>query len=95
MPDTPEYTAAQQKAHDEYMARLAAQPTPAARVIGAFGGVRNTARILNLSSSTVSRWQKDRDEGGTGGRVPTKRQGQILEYAREKGIALEPADLIL
>jgi len=71
------------------------QITPATRVIKAFGGVRETARILGLSSSTVSRWQISRELGGTGGRIPTKRQGQVLDYAREKGIALTAEQLIV
>lgn len=68
--------------------------TPAARVIKALGGVRATARIINRNSSTVSRWQKSREQGGTGGRVPTSAQGKLLEYAREHGIALSAEDLI-
>lgn len=68
--------------------------TPAARVIRAFGGVRPTARILGKASSTISRWQKPRAEGGTGGRVPTSSQGAILAYAREHGIPLTADDLI-
>jgi transposase len=68
--------------------------TPAARVIKAFSGVRETARILGISSSTVSRWQKPRDEGGTGGRIPTKHQTALLKEAQERGVELTPADLI-
>lgn len=70
------------------------QVTPAARVIAAFKGVRETARILNISSSTVSRWQKSKDEGGTGGRVPTKHQAEILRVAKERGVALTAEGLI-
>lgn len=68
--------------------------TPAAKVISRFGGVRETARCLNVSSSTVSRWQKARAEGGTGGCVPTKHQKSLLELAKARGIELTPADLI-
>lgn len=68
--------------------------TPAARVIKAFGGVRETARVLEISSSTVSRWQKEREEGGTGGRVPTKHQSALLKHSAERGLGLTPADLI-
>lgn len=68
--------------------------TPAARVIGVFGGVRETARLLGISSSTVSRWQKPRDEGGTGGKIPTKHQSILLLLAGERGLKLEAADLI-
>lgn len=68
--------------------------TPASRVIKAFGGVRETARVLDISSSTVSRWQKDREEGGTGGRVPTKHQSAVLKHSEDRGLGLTPADLI-
>lgn len=68
--------------------------TPAARVISVMGGVRETARALGISSSTVSRWQKPRDEGGTGGRVPTKHQAKLLDIARDRGVELTPAQLI-
>lgn len=68
--------------------------TPAERVISAFGGVRATARIIERSSSTVSRWQKPRDQGGTGGRVPSSAQGVLLAHARANGIALTAEDLI-
>lgn len=68
--------------------------TPAARVIASFGGVRATARVIGRSSSTVSRWQKPRDQGGTGGRVPSSAQGVLLAYARENGLDLSAEDLI-
>lgn len=68
--------------------------TPAARVIKAFGGVRETARVLDISSSTVSRWQKPREEGGTGGRVPTKHQAKVLEHSAAKGFGLTADQLI-
>ena len=73
---------------------MAEVQTPAARVIKAFDGVRQTARILGISSSTVSRWQKPREEGGTGGRVPTKHQSAVLKHSEDKGLGLTPADLI-
>lgn len=72
-----------------------APTNPAERVIAVFGGVRATARIIGRSSSTVSRWQKPRAEGGTGGAVPTSSQGKLLTYAREHGLALTADDLIL
>lgn len=68
--------------------------TPAARVIRAFGGVRETARMLGISSSTVSRWQREREEGGTGGRVPTKHQSALLKHSEDRGLGLRAEDLI-
>lgn len=68
--------------------------TPAAKVIKAFGGVRATARRLNRNSSTISRWQIERERGGTGGRIPASLQGEILELAKEDGLLLTADDLI-
>jgi transposase-like protein len=39
-------------------------------VISKIGGVRKTARALGLNPSTVCRWRKPAEEGGTGGMVP-------------------------
>jgi len=68
--------------------------SPAQKVIAVFGGVRATARILGRNGSTVSRWQKPRAEGGTGGRIPTSAQGPLLEHARANGLPLTADDLI-
>lgn len=68
--------------------------TPAERVIDAFRGVRATARALGRNPSSISRWRKPRDEGGTGGRVPSSLQAEVLQKAREAGIPLTAADLI-
>lgn len=68
--------------------------TPADRVISAFGGVRATAKIIERNPSTVSRWRKPRDEGGTGGRIPSRVQAVILAHAVKNKIPLVAADLI-
>jgi hypothetical protein len=61
--------------------------TPAQLVIGAFNGVRATARELAIDPSIVSRWKKD-------GRVPDTYQRRILEIAWTKNIDLTAHDLI-
>ena len=68
--------------------------TPADRVIAAFGGIRATARLVGRNPTSVQRWRKPRERGGTGGCVPTAVQGRLLALARERGIPLEAADLI-
>lgn len=68
--------------------------TPAQTVIRMFGGVRATARIIGRSSSTVSRWQKPRAEGGTDGRVPSTSQKKLLDYAQAHGLPLTAEQLI-
>ena len=60
---------------------------PSALVVGAFGGVRSTARLLNCEPSTISRWGKH-------GRVPAEWQRPILELAWSRGIDLTAHDLI-
>lgn len=68
--------------------------SPAEKVIGAFGGVRATARALELNSSSVSRWRMPAEKRGLCGRVPSVHQATILRLARERGLQLTPADLI-
>lgn len=68
--------------------------SPADIVIEKFGGVRATARALELNSSSVSRWRAPAEKRGLDGRVPSKHQATILRLARARGIDLTAADLI-
>jgi transposase-like protein len=68
--------------------------SPAELVIERFSGVCKLARALGKSPSTISRWKKPRDEGGTGGLVPSQSQPKLLELARERGISLTPTELV-
>lgn len=68
--------------------------SPAERVIEAFGGVNETARIVGRCPSSVSRWKKAYGEGGTNGLVPPILQGTILREAKKRGVALTAEDLI-
>lgn len=68
--------------------------SPAEKVISAFGGVRAVARLLDLNSSSVSRWRMPADKRGLDGRVPSVHQGKILRLARERGVPLSADDLI-
>ncbi|MDF3019337.1 MAG: hypothetical protein K0Q92_640 [Steroidobacteraceae bacterium] len=69
--------------------------TPADKAIAAFGGVRATARAAKRNGSSVSRWRKPIEEGGTGGRVPSSVQETLLLEARKRGIDLTAEDLIV
>ena len=69
--------------------------TPADKCILAFGGVRKLARALGRNPSSVVRWRKPKDEGGSSGAVPSSLQGKILAIALARGIALSADDLIL
>jgi hypothetical protein len=73
---------------------MAQKKTPADRVIKAFGGVRATARVLDISPGAVSRWNSPADKGGTAGRVPSARQYDILREAKKRGLDLKAEDLI-
>lgn len=68
---------------------------PASAIIERFGGVQPLAAALGLSASTVQRWTYSRENGGTDGQIPTKRQHQLLQLARERGIWLSPADFFV
>lgn len=68
--------------------------TPANKVISAFDGVRGTARALGRNPSSVSRWRKSREDGGTGGRIPSNLQEDVLNEARRRGLSLTAEDLI-
>ena len=61
--------------------------SPAAVVIAAFGGVRATARILDIDPSAVSRWQRS-------GHIPVQHQRRILEIAADQHIWLTAQDII-
>ena len=68
--------------------------TPAEKAINAFGGVRALGRAIGRNGSSISRWTKPHEEGGTGGRVPTSVQAEILAAARKLGLDLTAEDLI-
>jgi hypothetical protein len=69
--------------------------TPADKCIEAFGGVRALARALDRNPSSVVRWRRPKDEGGSNGAVPSGLQGRILALAQERGLTLTAEDLIL
>lgn len=63
-------------------------------------GLMPTVRGLNpefpsLSKSTVWRWARGKDEGGTGGMVPHRYHVPLLRLARKLGRTLTPDDLVL
>lgn len=69
--------------------------TPADKCIEAFGGVRALARALERNPSSIVRWRKPKDEGGSNGAIPSGLQGRILAMATERGLNLTAEDLIL
>ena len=69
--------------------------SPAEKVITLFGGVRPLARELGRNPSSVVRWRRPKDEGGTGGAVTSAMQVTVLALARARGLPLTADDLIL
>jgi hypothetical protein len=69
--------------------------SPADIVISRFGGVRPLARLLGKDPSTIHRWKQPADRGGLDGRVPSAVQVRLRDLARERGVELSPADLVL
>ena len=69
--------------------------TPADKCIAAFGGIRSLARALDRNPSSIVRWRRSKDEGGSAGAVPSGLQGRILALAQERGLGITAEDLIL
>lgn len=78
------------------MSRMAKTSTklvnPADWVIQQFGGVRATARALNLSPSSVSRWRTNTKSPGE---IPREQQKPILAVAAQDGLDILASDLIM
>lgn len=73
---------------------MSQQLSPAREVVAALGGVRATARILQLNPSAVSRWMMPAAKRGTGGHVPQRHWPTILEHAKKERIKLSLRDLV-
>jgi hypothetical protein len=61
-------------------------------VIAKCGGPQAVADMLGISRNAVDRWKYAVESGGTGGIIPTRRQIELVEKARARGIELSPAD---
>ena len=70
------------------------QLSPAKEVVAKLGGVRATARVLQLNPSAVSRWMMPAVKRGTGGLVPQRHWPAILEHAKKERIKLRLDDLV-
>lgn len=64
----------------------------AEHIIRKCGGAARVAEMLGMDVSSVHRWTYPRDKKGAAGRVPSKRQAELLAKAREAGIDLTPGD---
>lgn len=66
------------------------QLSPAEYVIHIFGGVRATARALNMAPSAISKWQHQ-----SNGVIPSKNMQKILTKAVELQLDITPEDLVV
>lgn len=53
------------------------------------------AELTKRDVSRVHRWTHERSRGGTGGRIPTDVQQDLLEAANAAGIKLKPEHFFL
>jgi DNA-binding transcriptional regulator YdaS (Cro superfamily) len=67
---------------------------PAYRITEAIGGVRATARLLNVSPAAVSRWRTATNNGGSGGTIPTRHWLKIIKRAKRAGVILQIHDFL-
>lgn len=76
-----------------HLLQRTAMSNAASRVIDICGGPKAVAGMLGIGVISVRKWTYTTDRnGGTGGRVPTKRIAPLIRAARAHGIALTPAD---
>lgn len=66
--------------------------TPADTVISKCGGHQVIADWLSIHVTNVYRWTYPKENGGTGGLVPTRHQSVLLQKARAENKPLEPSD---
>ena len=58
-------------------------------------GLENLAEAGEVSLSRACRWRLPKDQGGTGGWIPSSRQQRILDWAKARKIDLKPDDFFL
>jgi len=68
--------------------------SPAQYVIQTFGGVRDTARILGVLPTSVSRWKLRRPKRGDRGLIPSHLHRKILKKASKLNLDITPFDLV-
>ena len=76
------------------MAMSIAMSTSAQHVIDRLGGFREVADFLGVHKSRVHRWTYPRDRGGTGGVIPQRHFGKLMDMAQKRGVDLQADDLV-
>jgi hypothetical protein len=67
---------------------------PAQTIIRKLGGPSAVASLLGIHRTRVSSWQRSRESGGTGGRIPQNHITTLLAHAREVGVDLSAGDFL-
>ncbi|MBY6242815.1 hypothetical protein [Methylosinus sp. Sm6] len=67
---------------------------PAYTIIKRLGGEAAVSRATGTAYTAPYRWQHPVDKGGTGGLIPQKHHPALLEFARQNGKELTPADFL-
>jgi hypothetical protein len=50
---------------------------------------------LGVVRSAVTRWTLAREKGGTGGYIPPRYYDEILSFAKERGVSLNPSEFVV
>lgn len=67
---------------------------PAQYVISEFGGIRATGRAIGRHQSSVHRWLDSKQDGGSGGLIPSENHRKILAEAKKRGLDITPDHLV-
>lgn len=62
------------------------------RVIAKCGGVRKVAEITERAVSSVYKWTYSKEQGGTGGLVPSEAQVSLMAASNRGEVDLRPDD---
>lgn len=63
---------------------------PAASIIRLLGGLSAVADCLSTTTTTVQRWRRPKEKGGTDGFIPRWWHSKIIAVAEAKGLNLPP-----
>ena len=67
---------------------------PACRVLTKLGGEVAVHKGTGIPIDTLWRWQRSKERGGTGGRIPQERWPVLHEYAATVGTSLHSLELL-
>ncbi len=65
---------------------------PAKDIINRIGGVKSTASVCNVGYRNVYKWTYPKENGGTGGYIPSHHAKTLLTYAIQNNIDVKAED---